>query len=240
MRNEAITLPLSAIIANGDDLRSTPAMADADRELRASILAHGLLEPLVVRQHNDRWSVVAGHRRHRALRALANAGEIVADAPVGCTVLHDDVDRTEAALAENVVRVAMHPADQVTAFKRLADAGATSEDIAVRFGLAKVTVEKRLRLAALAPEIMAMYRAGTISLESAQAYATTADTEAQRHVAKQLADEYAGNHAAHLVLSRLQREKLRSDSPLGKFIGDEYRTAGGAAEVTLFHDYSTI
>ena len=239
MRNEAITLPLSEIIANGDDLRSTPAMADADRELRASIQAHGLLEPLVVRRHDEAWSVVAGHRRHRALRALADAGEVASDVPVNCTVLHDDVGTTEAALAENVVRVAMHPADQVAAFKRLADAGASAEDIATRFGLAKVTVEKRLRLAALAPEIMAEYRAGNISLESAQAYATTVDTAAQRRAFQKLQEEYR-HHTPHLVLSRLQEDKLRSDSPLGKFVGDEYRAAGGAAEATLFTDYSTM
>lgn len=239
MQNEAITLALSEIVANGDDLRTTPAMADADNELRASILAHGLLEPLVVRRHDEAWSVVAGHRRHRALRALADAGEVAADAPVNCTILHDDVDRTEAALAENVIRVAMHPADQVTAFKRLQDAGATAADIAARFGLARPTVEKRLRLAALAPEIMAEYRAGNLDQETAQAYATTADIEAQRRVWGELAEEY-GFQRAHLVLGRLQKQKLRSDSPLGKFVADEYREAGGAAEATLFNDYSTM
>ena len=239
MQNQAITLPLSEIIANGDDLRTTPAMADADRELRASISAHGLLEPLVVRRLDEAWSVVAGHRRHRALRALADAGEVATDVPVNCTILHDDVGTAEAALAENVVRVAMHPADQVTAFKRLADEGASAEDIANRFGLAKVTVEKRLRLAALAPEIMNEYRAGNINLESAQAYATTADTEAQRRAFQTLQEEYR-HHSPHLVLTNLQKDKLRSDSPLGKFVGDEYRAAGGAAETTLFTDYSTM
>ena len=48
--NQATTIRLDKIKSNGDDLRTTPAVADADAELRASILAHGLLEPLVVRQ----------------------------------------------------------------------------------------------------------------------------------------------------------------------------------------------
>ena len=61
--NEATTLTLSLLQANGDDLRTTPALEDADAELRASILAHGLLEPLVVRGREGQWFVIAGHRR---------------------------------------------------------------------------------------------------------------------------------------------------------------------------------
>ena len=236
--NEAGSVALSLLQANGDDLRGNPARADADAELRASILAHGLLEPLVVRNREGVWYVIAGHRRYRALRALADAGEIPADALIDCTILADGVDATEAALAENVVRVAMHPADQVAAFKRLADEGATPEEIANRFGLAKVTVAKRLRLGNLAPEILETYRKGDMDQEAAQAYASTADLEAQRRVFKAVADEY-GYHRAHAILARLQENAMRSDSALAKFVGDDdYRAAGGAAETTLFTDYS--
>ena len=237
VENEAGSVALSLLQANGDDLRSNPASADADAELRASILAHGLLEPLVVRNREGDWYVIAGHRRYRALRALADAGEIPADAPIDCTILAAGVDATEAALAENVVRVAMHPADQVTAFKRLVDEGATVEDIANRFGLAKVTVEKRLRLGNLAPESMVEYRAGNMNQEAAQAYASTADPEAQRRVFKEIADDY-GHHRAHAILAKLQENAMRSDSALAKFVGDDYHAAGGGAEITLFTDYS--
>ena len=237
VENEAGSVALSLLHANGDDLRSNPASADADAELRASILAHGLLEPLVVRNREGAWHVIAGHRRYRALRALADAGEIPADAPIDCTILAAGVDATEAALAENVVRVAMHPADQVTAFKRLADEGASTEDIANRFGLAKVTVEKRLRLGNLAPEIMAEYRAGNMNQEDAQAYASTADLEAQRRVFRAIMDDY-GFHRAHAILAKLQENAMRSDSALAKFVGDAYHAAGGSAETTLFTDYS--
>ena len=43
--------------------------------------------------------------------------------PVPCQVRTGDADPGEVSLAENVVRIAMHPADQVTAFAKLADAG---------------------------------------------------------------------------------------------------------------------
>ena len=46
----------------------------------------------------------------------------------------------EVSLAENSVRAAMHPADQVEAFRRLADAGSTAAAIAARFGVSERTV----------------------------------------------------------------------------------------------------
>ncbi|MCY4439987.1 MAG: ParB/RepB/Spo0J family partition protein, partial [Deltaproteobacteria bacterium] len=202
------------------------------------------LEPLVVRRHDEAWSVVAGHRRYRALRALAEAGEIATDAPVGCSVLHDDVDSTEAALAENVVRVAMHPADQVVAFKRLADEGATVEDIANRFGLPQSTVQRRMRLGQLARPILEAYRDGRILEEAARAYATTPDTERQMQVWQQIESDESyggGQHYANRILRHLQEERLRSDSPLAQFVGtDEYAKAGGSSEQTLFQDYAVL
>ena len=70
----------------------------------------------------------------------------------------------EVSLAENSVRAAMHPADQVEAFRRLADAGSTAAAIAARFGVSERTVEKRLRLGNAAPVLLEAYRAGEIDL----------------------------------------------------------------------------
>ena len=72
----------------------------------------------------------------------------------------------EVSLAENMVRAAMHPADQVEAFRRLADAGSTAAAIAARFGVSERTVEKRLHLGNAAPVLLDAYRAGEIDLDT--------------------------------------------------------------------------
>ena len=59
-----------------------------------------------------------------------------------CRLIGGVVAADEVSLAENTVRAAMHPADQVEAFRRLADAGSTSAAIAARFGVSERTVEK--------------------------------------------------------------------------------------------------
>ncbi len=131
--------------------------------LAASIQAHGLLQSLVVRpaldgqgQATGKYEVAAGGRRLAALKLLAKRKRIGKLAAIPCRVLDGDgVDGAEASLAENVVRVDMHPADQFEAFARLHQdgAGLGIEDIAARFGVSAHTVRQRLRLAVVSPAL---------------------------------------------------------------------------------------
>ena len=95
--------------------------------------------------------MVAGGRRLVALKALAGDGVIDADHPVPCLVAADPAMAGELSLAENIVRIAMHPADQVTAFTRLANADLSVAASAARFGTSERLVEQRLRLGNVAP-----------------------------------------------------------------------------------------
>ena len=153
-------IPLSQLELSPDNVRKTPADALAFAELKASIAAHGLLENLIVRASGHgpdsrsspgqapagRYAVIAGGRRLAAMQALTAEGTLDADHPVPYRLIGGIIAADEVSLAENTVRAAMHPADQVEAFRRLADSGSTSATIAARFGVSERTVEKRLRL----------------------------------------------------------------------------------------------
>ena len=173
---ETRLIPLRLLRQDDANVRgnaSDPAMTQADAELVASIKAHGLLENLVVTPRTKTlFGVAAGARRLRALQVLADEKHIPKNHPVPCLVIDNDAD-AESSLVENSVRIAMHPADQVRAFSRLAAEGATSQEIAARFGLAERTVQKRMHLGGLADEILDAYRAGEIKFDTAQAFATT-------------------------------------------------------------------
>lgn len=166
--------------------------------LAASIAAHGLLQSLVVRAKRDgrgratgRFEVVAGGRRLAALRILAGGGRLAKDAPIPCRILAGDAAEgaAEASLAENVVRLDMHPADQFEAFSALHrdGAGLGVEEIAARFGASAHTVRQRLRLAGVAPAIVAAYREGALTLDHVTAFAASEDREAQERVHADLA-----------------------------------------------------
>ena len=159
-------IPLSSLAPASENVRSTPSDTRADAELKASIAALGLLENLVVRTDGpeeqdgaERYAVVAGGRRLKAMQALVEDKLLDPGHPVLCLVQSGDVEPGEISLAENVVRIAMHPADQVVAFTKLAGAGQSVSSIAARFGMSERLVEQRLRLGNAAPELLDAYRA---------------------------------------------------------------------------------
>ena len=150
-------LSLRLLVPSPENVRKTPAGDSAFEELKASIAAHGLLENLIVTPQVPesggpvRYAVIAGGRRLAALQALANEGALAEGYPVPCHVVTDAENAVELSLAENTVRAAMHPADQVEAFARIARDGGTVAGIASRFGVSERTVEQRLRLGNAAP-----------------------------------------------------------------------------------------
>ena len=58
---------------------------------------------------------------------------------VPCRVVDAEAS-TESSLAENIIRQAMHPADQFMAFQQLVSDGLGFEEIAARFGVTATTV----------------------------------------------------------------------------------------------------
>ena len=115
------TVPLNKLVSAKTNARKTGAK-DGIEELAASIAAHGLLTSLTVRPSaRGKFAVIAEQRRYLALSMLAARNQIPADHPVLCQVCERDADATEIGLAENVVRLAMHPSDQFEAFRNLID-----------------------------------------------------------------------------------------------------------------------
>ncbi|MGV2336354.1 MAG UNVERIFIED_CONTAM: hypothetical protein LVR18_20350 [Planctomycetaceae bacterium] len=57
------------------------------------------------------------------------------------------------SLAENVIRQAMHPADQFDAFASLIEQGKSAAEVASRFGVEESIVLKRMKLARVAAGI---------------------------------------------------------------------------------------
>ena len=236
-------IPLSRLALAPENVRKTPPESRADAELKASIAALGLLENLVVRADDpaddgaERYAVVAGGRRLKAMQELAADGTIGPNHSVPCQVRSGDVESGEISLAENVVRIAMHPADQVTAFSKLVRAGQSVSAIAARFGASERVVEQRLRLGNAAPELLDAYRADEIDLEVLKAFAVTTDRERQMAVWEQVSGQGC-RPAAWQVKRLLTEERVPGASAIARFVGvDAYEAAGGQVLRDLFaHD----
>ena len=231
-------VPLSRLALAPENVRKTPADPVAEAEMKASIAAHGLLENLVVRMDGPAdagaYAVIAGGRRLAAMKALAEEGVVDADHPVPCLVAADPDMAGELSLAENIVRIAMHPADQVIAFTKLADAGLSVGSIAARFGTAERLVEQRLRLGNVAPDLLDAYRAHEIDLEVLKAFSVTPDHERQMAAWEQVAGQ-GYRPSAWQVKRLLTEERIPGTSAVAGFVGVEaYEAAGGKVLRDLF------
>ena len=233
-------IPLSQLELSPDNVRKTPADTSAFTELKASIAAHGLLENLIARAMEPgtdcgaRYAVIAGGRRLAAIQALAAEGALDEDHPVPCHMIGGIVAAEEVSLAENSVRAAMHPADQVEAFRRLADAGSTADAIAARFGVSERTVEKRLRLGNAAPVLLEAYRAGEIDLETLMAFAVTTDHTRQVAVWETVSQQ-GYRPGAWQIKRLLTEDRVSATSAIARFVGIEaYEAAGGRIDRDLF------
>jgi ParB family chromosome partitioning protein len=171
-------IPLNKLIPSPTNVRRTGATLNIE-ELAASITAHGLLQNLQVRPAaKGKFEVVAGGRRLAALKLLVKQGKLDKAAEIPCHILTDE-DAGEISLAENIMRMPMHPADQFDAFKAMIDQGKGIEDVAARFGTSAAIVRQRLKLASVSPALIELYRADEMSLDQLMAFAVSDDHETQ-------------------------------------------------------------
>jgi ParB family chromosome partitioning protein len=117
-RDVQITVSLSKLIPSKRNPRRVKPERDAHRRMVASIRAHGLLAPLVVRADDTStgdFKVIAGNRRLAALRDVYK--DAARPPKVQCVLRSVDDDTADAlALAENFIREPMHPLDEAEAF----------------------------------------------------------------------------------------------------------------------------
>ena len=134
------------------------------QSLADSLQTHGLLQPLVVRKHGNRYQLVAGERR---LRAALKAGW--RDVPVHVLEV-DDRQMAELALTENLQRRDLNAIEKAIAFQRYLDAyGGTHEELAKRLELERSTVTNFLRLLDLSEQVREMLQTGEITQGHAKA-----------------------------------------------------------------------
>ncbi len=231
---EQMTITVNLLSHSEANVRKTGANAHLD-ELKASILAHGLLQNLVVTPAEDgKYTVVAGGRRLSALKMLVAEGKLPESFGVPCRIT-DGSGGYERSLAENVVRVAMHPADEYEAYAGLVERGLMPAAVAERFGVSEKHVLQRLRLGRAAPELLAAYRAGELSLQSLLAFAITEDVESQMKIYRSLQDWQRNDPQA--IRRAITGEAMEADDKLARFVGIEaYHAVGGVSRADLFSD----
>jgi ParB family chromosome partitioning protein len=230
-----IPIPLKSLRLSEHNARKTGGQNVQD--LAASIMAHGLLQNLTaIDAGGGHFDVIAGGRRLRALQLLQERGDLpdaLSDIP--CRILTNG-EITEVSVAENTIRENMHPADQFEAFRAMVENNKPITDVAAHFGVTELVVQRRMRLANAAPELLHAFRNDKLTLEQMMAFALTDDRAAQlRHWQLGISEPYQ-LRPENIRRALTQREIPSTDKRV-RFIGlDAYADAGGAVRRDLFDD----
>ena len=237
---ELLSVPLASLVPSRFNVRRHSV--GQVEELAALIEAQGLLHNLVVteqevgrgKSRKVRFAVAAGERRRRAMLLLQQRGRLPKEHEVLCELVPPE-RALEVSLAENSGREAMHPADEFEAFKALIDEGNGVEDVAARFGVSVLTVQRRLKLSALSPKLLALYREDGINLDQLMALTLSDDHAVQERT---WFDAQPWDKTPAALRRRLTVGEVEAaGSALVRFVGIEaYEAAGGVVRRDLFDD----
>jgi ParB family transcriptional regulator, chromosome partitioning protein len=235
-----VFVPLTKLKKSPKNVRKVPHSPAEIAALAASISSLGMLQFPVIEHEvgaknkpTGNYLVNAGEGRRLAQLLRVKRKEIATNEPIPC-ILDTEHNATEISLAENAIRCNMHPADEYEAFAELhRQQGMTAEDIAARFGVTAAVVRQRLKLGAVSPDLLNLYREGEMNLDQLTAFTITDDHARQEQVWADL----GFNNSRRAILQALTEGQIAADDRRVAFVGIEaYEAAGGTVIRDLFDE----
>ncbi|MGJ8677806.1 MAG: ParB/RepB/Spo0J family partition protein [Akkermansiaceae bacterium] len=171
-------------------------------ELKDSIEQHGIIQPLIVREVNNTFELIAGERRWRASTELG-----LKELPIRILEASDQ-DVLEMALIENIQRKDLDPIEEAQGYVRLAkEFEMKQETIAKRVGKSRASVANAMRLMELDPSIQDLVAQSRISVGHAKAVLGIKDLESQRLAADQILKKQLTVRAAEKLVKDFANPK---------------------------------
>lgn len=192
-----------------EDIKTNPNQprktfdTDALMELRDSILAQGVLQPLLVEEIADKvYIIIAGERRYRAAKMAGLK-------TVPCIIRSfSDLQRMEVSLIENIQREDLNPVEEARAYSYLlTQAGIKQEELARKVGKSRPAVTNSLRLLNLPEKMLDSLEKGDFTSGHARALLSVENPADQEILYGRILDD---------ALSVRQSEALAYDLNRGK------------------------
>ncbi len=167
-------------------------------DLASSIKQFGVLQPIVVRQTEDGYELVAGERRWRASKR-AGLTEIPA-----VVKRYNDTEMTEIALIENLQRENLTAIEEAIAYKSLMqEFGLKQEELAQKMGRSRSYIANVVRLLALSDAVQEYVSRGTLTMGQVRPLVVIEDEELQLQLAEQIAEEGLSARACEELVKRI-------------------------------------
>lgn len=173
-------------------------------ELAESIKNHGIIQPIILKRDEDKYTIIAGERRWRAAK-LIGLKEIPA------TVIDlSDRDVLEVSLIENIQRQDLNPIEEAEAYKRLLNEfNLTQEELGKRVGKSRVVITNALRLINLTDTVKQYIIDGVISEGHGRVLLTISDEKVQGDIARKVIDEKLSVRDLEKLIKSLGKEEKK-------------------------------
>ena len=150
-------------------------------ELAESIKTNGVISPIIVRENENGYELVAGERRWRAAR-IANLKA------VPC-IIRDFDDRQNAivAIIENMQREDLDPIEEALGLRSMTEKfGFTQEQVSASIGKSRTYIANSIRLLKLPDEIQQYVSSGQMSAAHGRTIINIPDKARQKEIADKI------------------------------------------------------
>ena len=154
---------------------------EALAELATSIKNYGVIQPIIVKEVDGRYVIIAGERRWRASR-LAGLKTIP------CVVKnYTEQEISEISIIENLQREDLNPIESAKAIKSLINQfNLTQDEVADKIGKSRPAVANTLRLLTLPDAIISLVEANKLTAGHARALLALDNPVKQKEIAIQI------------------------------------------------------
>lgn len=196
-------------------------------ELALTIHTHGVIQPIVVRQRGERYEIVAGERRYRAMQHLGWT-----EVPAIVRQL-DDTETASIALIENLQREQLTAIEEAAAYAQLLKLhDMTQEALAQRLGKSQSTIANKLRLLKLNESVQRAVLEQQISERHARALLAVPDEEQERFV-QLIVDEKWSVKQLEEHLQKEREPRPSKKRPTIKMVNKDVRIAMNTIKQSL-------
>lgn len=204
-QEEVHQLPIKEIVPNRFQPRT---IFDDERieELAQTIRTHGIIQPIVVRQREGKYEIIAGERRFRAVTLLGweTIPAIIKE--------FNDSQTASVALIENLQREGLTAVEEAVAYQKLIELhGLTQESLAQRLGKGQSTIANKLRLLHLSEPVQQAIMERKISERHARALLSLKDDALETKLLEEIVEQ-------HLNVKQTEErvKELLEDAPASK------------------------
>lgn len=177
-------------------------------KLKDSILEQGILQPLLVRESNNGYELIAGERRLRAAKKAS-----FTHVPAIIKNLSDE-QMLEVSIIENVQRANLNPLEEAEAYHRLiSEFRYTQEMVAKKIGKNRSTIANFLRLKGLPSEIKKSLAEDQISMGHARAILSAGTEKNQIKTWKIVIAKQLSVRATEQLAKKIKKDPEQKSAP---------------------------